>query len=191
MFSIKKNRLYFTTRINEENINDKMLEYLLSNIVKIIIASDDIRIKSNSNINQSLTFTEKNFFPYSITITQLYSGLLDEIQSFIQLIPGSNGSDKPFNITGVDKVLLKSDCIDGSNVNRIREPILNSFGLTSPPGHKILRKPKIELFKKINICVLSNIIVYLEDDDHKPVDINNEEVSCTCRPMKKKYLNEL
>ena len=54
----------------------------------------------------------------------------------------------PINITGIDKVHLKCDCIDGSIVNRIREPILYSFGLSSPPGNKINKESRVKLFKK-------------------------------------------
>ena len=36
---------------------------------------------------------------------------------------------------GVDKKGLKADCINGSLVHGIREPILYSSALSSPPGH--------------------------------------------------------
>ena len=69
--------------------------------------------------------------------TQSRSCELGDIQGFVELIPGSYKSDKPINITGIDKVHLKCDCINGSIVNGIKEPILYSFALSSPPGHKI------------------------------------------------------
>ena len=64
------------------------------------------------------------------------------------MLPGSYESDKPINITGIDKVHLKCDCIQSSIVNGIREQILYSFGLRSPPGHKIIKDPRIKLLKK-------------------------------------------
>ena len=100
------------------------------------------------------------------------------------MIPGSYKSEKPINITGIDKVHLKCDCIDGSIMNGTREPILYSFALDQPPGHKIYKEPKVKLFKKINKSVLSHITFYLEDDDYKPVDFNNEIVSFTCQLIK-------
>ena len=45
---------------------------------------------------------------------------------------------------------IKYDCNNGSIVKGVRESILYSFALSSPPGHKIDKEPKIELFKKIN-----------------------------------------
>ena len=97
------------------------------------------------------------------------------------MISGFYKSDKPINITGIDKIHLKCDCIQGSIVNGIREPILYSFALSSPPGYKIYKEPRIKLFKKINKSVLSHITFYLEDDDHKAVNFNNETISFTCQ----------
>ena len=97
------------------------------------------------------------------------------------MIAGSYKSDKPINITRIDKIHLKCDCTQGSFVNGIREPILYSFALSSPPGHKIFKEPKIKLFKKIIKSVLSQINFYFEDDDHKPKDFNGETVSFTCQ----------
>ena len=100
------------------------------------------------------------------------------------MIAGSYTSDKPINITGIDKIHLKCDCINGSIVNGVRGPILYSFALSSPPGHKIYKEPRIKLFNRINISVLSHITFYLEDDDHKPVDFNGETIIFTCQLIK-------
>ena len=100
------------------------------------------------------------------------------------MIAGSYKGDKPINITGIDKVHLKGDCIQGSIVNGVRESILFSFALSSPPGHKIYKEPRVKLFKKVNKSVLSHITFYFEDDDYKPVDFNNETISFTCQLIK-------
>ena len=100
------------------------------------------------------------------------------------MIAGSHKSDKPINITGNDKIHLKCNVVDGSIVYGVREPILYSFALDQPPGHKIYKEPKVKLFQKITNFVLSPITFYLEDDDYKPVDFNNEIVSFTCQLFK-------
>ena len=79
------------------------------------------------------------------------------------MIAGSYISNKPNNITGIDKIHLKCDCVEGSIVNGTREPILYSFPLSSPPGHKIYKEPRVKLFKKINKAVLSHISFYFEE----------------------------
>ena len=126
------------------------LNYILPDNVKVSVTKDGIKLKSNLKTNQFLIFTEKSFFYTILGFTQSRSYPLDDIDGFYQLISGSYKSDKPINITGIDKIHLKCDCIQRSIVNGITEPILYSFALSSPPGHKIYKKPRVKLFKKIN-----------------------------------------
>ena len=137
------------------------LKHILPNIVKISVTIDDIRLKSNLKINKILLFTEKPFFCTILSFTQSRSYPLDDIEGFYQLIAGWYKSDRPNNITGNDKIHLKCDCIQGSIVNGIREPILLSFALSSLPGHKIYKEPRVKLFKKVKkICFVSYNILF-------------------------------
>ena len=54
------------------------------------------------------------------------------------------------------------------------------------PGIKYTKNQEsIKFFKKkSNKPLLSNIRFYIEDDDHKPVDFNNETISFTCQLIK-------
>ena len=160
------------------------LKQILPDNVKVNITIDDIKLKSNLNTNQTLLFTKKSFFFSILGFTQSRSYPLVDIDGFYQLIAGSYKSDKPNNITGIDKVRLKCDCIQGSIVNGVREPILFSFALSSPPSHKIYKEPRVKLFKKVNKSVLSHITFYFEDDDYKPVDFHGETKSFTCQLIK-------
>ena len=76
------------------------LKHILPDNVKVNVTIDDIRLKSNIKINQTLIFTEKSFFYTILGFTQSRSYPLDDIDGFYQLIPGSHKSDKPINITG-------------------------------------------------------------------------------------------
>ena len=87
------------------------LKHILPNNVKVNITIDDIRLKSNLKINQTLIFTEKSFFYTILGFTQSRSYPLDDIDGFYQLIAGLYKSDRPINITGIDKIHLKCDCI--------------------------------------------------------------------------------
>ena len=160
------------------------LKHILPENVKITITIDDIRLKSNLKGNQTLMFTEKLFFYTILGFTQSRFYPLDDIEGFYQLIAGTYKSDRPINVTGIDKVHLKTDCIQGSIVNGVREPILYRFALSSPPGHKIYKEPRIKLFKKVNKSILSHILFYLEDDNHKSVDFHGETISFTCQLIK-------
>ena len=160
------------------------LKYILPDNVKVTVTIDDIRLKSNLKINQTLIFTEKSFFYTILGFTQSHQGSFNDIEGFYQFLPGSYQSSKPISITGIDKFHLKCDCIQGSIINGKREPILFSFALSSPPGHKIYKKLRVKLFKKVNKSVLSHITFYFEDDDYKPVDFHNETISFTCQLIK-------
>ena len=86
---------------------------------------------------------------------------------------------------GVDKVHLNFDCMNGRIVNGCRQPILFSYPIFSPRGHKIMKEPRIKLFEKVNKSVLCHLTFYLEDDDQKPVDFNEEMISFTCQLIEK------
>ena len=150
------------------------LNYILPDNVKINITIDDVRLKSNLKLNQTLLFTEKSFFYTILGFTRSHSYPLDDIDGFYQLIAGSYTGDRPINITGIDKIHLKCDCIQGSIVNGIREPILYSFALDQLPCHKIYKETRIKHFKKVSKSVLSHITFYFEDDDYKPVDFHGK-----------------
>ena len=183
---IPTKRTGYSIEPNIYNVVDlnNTLKNILPDNVKINITIDEKKYKSNLKINQTLIFTNKSFFYTILGFTQSHQGPLNDIEGFYQILPGSYKSDKPINITGIDKVHLKCDCIDGSIVNGVREPILYSFVLDQPPGHKIYKEPKVKLFKKINKSILSHITFYLEDDDYKPFDFNYEIVLFTCQLIK-------
>ena len=111
------------------------LKYILPDNVKVNVTIDDVGLKSNLKINQTLIFTEKPFFNTILGFTRPRSYPRDDIDGFYQLIEGSYKSDRPINITGFDKFHLKCDCVQGSIVDGIREPILYGFALSSPPGY--------------------------------------------------------
>ena len=160
------------------------LKYILPDNVKVNVKIDDIGLKSNLKTNQTLLFTNKSFVYTILGYTQSHQGPLNDIEGYYQILPGNYKSDRPINITGIDKVHLKCDCIQGSIINGIRHPILYSFAISSPPGYKIYKEPRIKLFKKVNKSVLSHITFYIEDDDHKPVDFHDETISFTCQLIK-------
>ena len=136
---IPTKRMGYSIEPNIYNVVDlnKTLKNILPNNVKIDITIDERKYKADLKINQTLIFTNKSFFYTILGFTQSHSYPLDDIEGFYQLIAGLYKSERPINITGIDKVHLKCDCVDGSIMNGTREPILYSFSLDQPPGHKI------------------------------------------------------
>ena len=145
---IPTKRTGYSMEPNIYNVVDlnKTLKNILPNYIKIDIIIDERKYKTDLRINQTLIFTNKSFFYTILGFTQSHQGPLNDIEGFYQILPGSYKSDKPINITGIDKIHLKCNVVDGSIVNGVREPILYSFALDQPPGHKIYKEPKVKLF---------------------------------------------
>ena len=99
------------------------LKNILPNNVKVNITIDDVRLKSIFKTSQNLIFTEKSFFYTILGFTRSHSYPLDDIDGFYQLTAGSYKSDRPTNITAIDKIQSNFDCIQESIVNSIRETI--------------------------------------------------------------------
>ena len=99
------------------------------------------------------------------------------------MIAGLYESQRPINITGVDKVHLKCDCIHSRKHSK-RSSRTNLYSLLLI-NHLVIKKTKNQesnFFKKKS--VLSHITFCLEDD-YKLVDFNIEIVSFTCQLIKK------
>ena len=95
---------------------------------------------------------------------------------------GTFTSGKPINLTETDKIHSKCDCIDGSNVNGIRQPVLYSFALDEPPGHKIFRKPSNKHYILINLIIVRQKFIWRMIK--KTVNLNRETITFTLQLMK-------
>ena len=117
--------------------------------MKVSFTIDDIRLKTKLKTNETLNFTEKCFLYTILGFTHWQSSALNNHpEGYIQLIPGTYKSNEPISITGFDESPLSCDWINCRIGNNVREPILFSFALNKPPGHKIYKKPrKKNLFK--------------------------------------------
>ena len=79
---------------------------------------------------------------------------------------------------------MKSGVFDGSVVNGLRQPILDSFVIVKPPGYRKNSDPETIHHKKINRAVLNTIAFYWEDEDHKEVNFNWETLIFTLQSIK-------
>ena len=157
-----------------------MLKSLLLDDVTVNIKTGDIRLRSILSSNKTIKITKKSLFHTIMGFTQSHSGDLGDIKGFVQLIPGQNKSDKPIMFNGIDKIHLKCDCINGSIVNGIREPVSCQFGLHKPLRHEIEEKLRVKLFKKTK-SVLSYTTFNLKHDDHEAVNFKGKTISFTCQ----------
>ena len=143
----------------------------------IVIEYDDINMKTKLNVKAgiiAIRFDEKSFFS---TIFGFTSGW--DYKHYNKYI-----SQKLVNLGSTNKIHLNCDCIDGSVVNGIRQPILFSFVLDKPSGYKVFCEPETIHYKKINKCVLNTITFYFEDDNNEGVDFNQQTLTFTLQMIK-------
>ena len=69
------------------------------------------------------------------------------------------------------KIHLKSDCLNRSNENGIKEPILFSFSSDEPPGYREIKIPRRKLYKESRKV---SFYFYLEDDKRRTVILKGE-----------------
>ena len=144
---------------------------------EILIRLDDVTRKTKLIVNSGITairFEEKSFFS---TILGFTAGW--DYKHYSQYL-----SQKIVNLSSTNKVHLKCDAINGSVVNGIRQPILYSFVLDKPSGYKKFSEPETIHYEKINKSVLNTITFYLENDNNKEVDFNQETLTFTLQMIK-------
>ena len=144
---------------------------------EILIRLDDITRKTKLVVRSgiiAIRFDEKSFFSTILGFTPGW-----DYKHYNQYL-----SQKIVNLNSTNKIHLKSDVIDGSIVNGIRQPILYSFILDKPSGYKVFSEPETIHYKKINKSVLNTITFYLEDDYNEVVDFNGETLTFTLQMIK-------
>ena len=90
------------------------------------------------------------------------------------------------NLSTKDKIHLKCDCVDGSVVNGLRQPILFSFMLDKHPGYKVFCEPETIHYKK-NESVSQTITFYTENDNHEEVSLNEKTLIFTLKIVKTEF----
>ena len=162
--------------ISEALFNILQSEYTGYNNV-IDIEFDDITRKTKLVVRHgiiAIRFDEKSFF----------STILGFTPGWDYKHYNKYTSQKVVNLGSTNKIHLKCDCIDGSVVNGLRQPILYSFVLDKLPGYKVFSEPETIHYKKINKSVLNTITFYLEDDSDKEVNFNGETLTFTLQMIK-------
>ena len=146
-----------------------------SNVIDI--KHDDITMKTKMVVKSgiiAIRFDEKSFFNTILGFTPGW-----DYKHYNKYT-----SQKIVNLGSTNKIHLKCDCIDGSVVNGLRQPILYSFVLDKLPGYKVFCEPETIHYKKINKIILNTITFYLEDNNNKEVDFNGETLTFTLQMIK-------
>ena len=69
-------------------------------------------------------------------------------------------SQKIVNLSTTNKIHLKCDSFNGSNLNGVQQPILYSFVLYKLSAHKMFCEPETIHYKKVNKPVLNTITFF-------------------------------
>ena len=132
--------IYTFKDISEALFNILQSEYPGSSNV-IDIEFDDITMKTKLVVRDGIIavrFDEKSFF----------STILGFTPGWDYKHYNKYNSQKIVNLGSTNKIHLKCDCIDGSVVNGLRQPILYSFVLDKLPGYKVFSEPETIHYKK-------------------------------------------
>ena len=133
--------------------NILQLEYPSSDS-EILIILDDITRKTKLVVNSgfiAIKFDEKSFFS---TIFGFTAGW--DYKHYNQYL-----SQKIVNLSSTNKIHLKCDAIDGSEVDGVRQPTIYSFVLDKPSGYKVICEPEtIHCKKNKQICFEYNNILF-------------------------------
>ena len=166
-----------------QDISDTIYTFNV-NIESIQVEYDDISMKTKIILKYigerkmfvlgTLRFDERSFFHTLLGFTPYWDYKPSNVYT----------SDKILNLNTVNKIHLKCDIIHGSVVDGVRQPILCSFVLDKKPGYKVFCEHETIHYKKINKSVLNTITFYLEDDDNKEVDFNQETLTFTLQMIK-------
>ena len=143
----------------------------------IDIEYDDITMKIKLDVRSgiiAIRFDEKSFFSTVLGFTPGW-----DYKHYNKYT-----SQKVVNLGSTNKIHLKCDCIDGSVVDGLRQPILYSFVLDKLPGYKVFCEPETIHYKKINKSVLNTITFYLENNNNEEVDFNGETLTFTLQMIK-------
>ena len=93
-------------------------------------------------------------------------------------VPKAFESSRQVNISGIDKVHMKCNMIQGSTLNGRPSNILFSFLIDQSPGYLIFKTPNPVSYKKVEKReAISSIGFSFEDDDGKPVNFNGETIT--------------
>ena len=131
--------IYTFKDISEALFNILQSEYPGSSNV-IDIEFDDITMKTKLVVRDGIIavrFDEKSFF----------STILGFTPGWDYKHYNKYNSQKIVNLGSTNKIHLKCDCIDGSVVNGLRQPILYSFVLDKLPGYKVFSEPETIHYK--------------------------------------------
>ena len=151
----------------------------LKKLIKEKDASKDVELclAPNKNTLQSI-LTLKNVW---ISFSDGEKGSLRTVIGFDAKVykDGIHESEHTVNILRVNSIIIHCDIITLSRKNGIASPIIYSFFPNVSPGQKIVDRPKNLIYLPLTLSVISQMTVWLTDQNDEPLDIRGEELTIT------------
>ena len=94
-----------------------------------------------------------------------------------RLTKGYHISENIINILNINSIFVNISIIEGSYINGEQQPTIFSFFPSVAPGEKILVNPKNLLYSRVITDKISDIDVWLTDQDGNPIDLRGESLT--------------
>ena len=142
-----------------------------------IIEFDDIS-KKTKLVGRNRIIVKKNRFLKSSSVTN-FIGIINTI---------INTLARKLNLSATNKIHLKCDCFNGSNINGVQQLILFSFVLDKPTDYKLFCEPGTIRHKKVNKSILKTLTFYLKANESLEVNFNQEMLTFTLKTVKIQWI---
>ena len=88
-------------------------------------------------------------------------------------------SEHIVNILRVNSIIVHCDVVVLSRKNGIASPIIYNFFPNVSPGEKIVNRPKNLIYLPLSLNVISQMNIWLTDQDDVPIDLRGEQLTIT------------
>ena len=90
---------------------------------------------------------------------------------------GRHPSEKLVNIMSVNSILVHCNIIHSSYMRGQQAPVIYNFFPNAAPGQKTLEAPHNLIYLPVTVDVISNLSVWLTDQDREHVNLRGEKLT--------------
>ena len=92
---------------------------------------------------------------------------------------GTFESEQIVNILRINSIFVHCDVITQSRKNGVASPVIYNFFPNVSPGYKIVNRPKNLIYLPLSLNVISQMRVWLTDQNDNLIDLRGEELTIT------------
>ena len=137
---------------------------------------DDVKLAPNENTLQCILTLKDNIQVDFNIENSLRSVLGFEARVYTR---GRHESEHIVNILRVNSIFVHCDVVKSSRKNGIESPLIDTFFPNVSPGEKIVHRPKNLIYLQLTLDIISQMTVWLTDQNDTPLDLRGEELTIT------------